>query len=60
MGWLVQTACECIWQDSGKADQKTSKRRHPGIEVRFTACPAAILAAQMRGEAAVAWNGRRD
>lgn len=56
----MQTACECIWQASGKADRKTSKRRHPGTEVRFIACPTAILVAQLRGEGAVAWNRSHD
>lgn len=56
----MQTACECIWQDSGKADWKTSKRRHPGTEVRFTVCLTVILVAQLGGEGYVAWNGSRD
>lgn len=34
------------------------KRRHP--EVRFTACPKAILAVRRRGKGLVAWNWSHD
>lgn len=56
----MQTASESIWQYSGRAEQKNSKRKHPGTEVRFTVCPTGILVTQLSGEGAVAWNGSND
>lgn len=41
---------------SGKADGKTLKRRHPDIEVMFTACSTAIFVIQLMEEHAVTQN----